>query len=391
MDQSRVRFVSGHRCLHNAGDNLLDNRDEIKEKYYYAISKMVVRGYCSCYGHASRCLPDAERPVIENMVYGVCECVHNTKGKNCEQCQDLYNDREWKPAWVNEPNECVMCNCNGHAEKCRFDKAVFEATGHTSGGVCEDCADNTAGRQCEMCQPMFYRESHRSLRDPCLPCDCDPAGSLDEGLCDPHDEPMNAIVAGTCHCKANVEGRRCDRCKRGYWDFSADNPDGCRECSCNRNGTIGNLGCDMKTGECTCKRNVIGRDCNECAPHFYGLGVEEEGCKACDCDPGGSYDNNCHYETGQCKCRPHVTGRRCEQPESAHFSPYIDYLRYEGEFSRGSTDTQVTPRQPVSLYIVLSLLLTAMSFVCDSTRTANGHGPELVSFACIRVRRSSST
>ncbi len=38
-----------------------------------------------------------------------------------------------------------------------------------------------------------------------------------------------------------------------------------KACTCNQYGTVGNLGCNVYTGECVCKRNVIGRDCNQCA------------------------------------------------------------------------------------------------------------------------------
>ncbi|KAG8320988.1 Laminin subunit beta-1 [Homalodisca vitripennis] len=126
---------------------------------------MVVRGSCSCYGHASRCLPQEGVASKAGMIHGQCECTHNTKGLNCEQCEDFYNDLPWKPAGI-ETNACRRCNCNNHATSCHFDAAVFELTGRVSGGVCDDCQHNTMGRNCEQCKQFFYREPSLEFSDP---------------------------------------------------------------------------------------------------------------------------------------------------------------------------------------------------------------------------------
>ena len=59
-------------------------------------------------------------------------------------------------------------------------------------------------------------------------CDCDPSGSLRNGQCDDHTDQQYDLVAGRCHCKTYVEGKRCDRCKDGYWNLDENNPDGCQ-------------------------------------------------------------------------------------------------------------------------------------------------------------------
>ncbi|ERL94756.1 hypothetical protein D910_12030, partial [Dendroctonus ponderosae] len=342
MTNLRINFTK----LHTLGDDLLDQREEIQEKYYYAITDMIVRGSCSCYGHANRCLPLKGIDPKPDMVHGRCECTHNTKGRNCEKCEDFFNDLPWRPAIGKQSNACRRCNCNNHANSCHFDAALFETKASTSGGVCDGCQHNTMGSNCEICKPFYFKDPEKDIQDPevCRPCDCDPHGSLDEGICDSITDTVNNLVAGSCHCKTNVEGRRCDQCKNGFWNFTESNVDGCQSCTCDTLGTVNNQGCNVHTGECTCKRYVTGRNCVQCLPQYWGLSDKQDGCQPCDCDLGGSYDNFCDVITGQCRCRDYMSGRKCDTTKQQYFIASLDFLLYEAEAS--NTSGQVVIRAP---------------------------------------------
>lgn len=61
--------------------------------------------------------------------------------------------------------------------------------------------------------------------------------------------------------RGNTEGWRCEQCKTGYFGNPAK---GCELCRCQGIGSQNNE-CDRETGQCKCKKNYDGYQCDECA------------------------------------------------------------------------------------------------------------------------------
>ncbi|KAL4131756.1 hypothetical protein QTP88_009025 [Uroleucon formosanum] len=171
--------------------------------YHYAVSDLSVGGRCKCNGHASKCIPSGPGASL------VCDCKHNTAGRDCDRCKPFHFDRPWARATVRDPNECKPCNCNEHAKRCRFDMELYKLSGRVSGGVCLKCRHFTAGRYCHYCKEGYYRDPTKPMthRKACKACNCHPVGA--SGKTCNH-------TTGQCPCKDGVTGITCDRCAKGY-------------------------------------------------------------------------------------------------------------------------------------------------------------------------------
>ncbi|KAI4537068.1 hypothetical protein MG293_013271, partial [Ovis ammon polii] len=329
---------------------------------YYGVNEITITGRCQCYGHANRC------DTTSQPYRCLCSQESFTEGLHCDRCLPLYNNKPFRQSDHVHAFNCKPCECNSHSRSCHYNISVdpFPLEHYRGGGgVCDDCEHNTAGKNCEQCKDYFFRQvgADPSAIDVCRPCDCDKVGTRNRSfLCDQ--------IGGQCNCKRHVSGRQCNQCQNGFYNLQEWDPDGCSPCNCNTSGTVdGDITCHPNSGQCKCKANVIGLrcdhcnfgfkflqsfnddgcepcqcnlhgsvnrlcnplsgqceckkeakglQCDTCREHFYGL--DATGCKACDCDMAGSQSGTvCDAWTGQCVCKPNVGGRRCSECVEGYF------------------------------------------------------------------------
>lgn len=132
---------------------------------------------------------------------------------------------------------------------------------------------------------------------------------------------------GNCECPRFTEGPNCSKCKPYSWGYNKDT--GCKLCNCTVFGSIDALTCHSKTGQCRCKPNFMGRRCELCNSGFFGPGK----CDRCQCEPRGTKPENkvanalfnCDFVNGQCICKENVEGKNCDKCKNGTFGLSASY------------------------------------------------------------------
>eukprot|EP00045_Choanoeca_perplexa_P018125 m.279018 g.279018 ORF g.279018 m.279018 type:complete len:4572 (-) comp17723_c0_seq1:48-13763(-) len=270
---------------------------------FYALNNLDVQGRVSCYGHGSTTLSPLDP--LAFVASATCHCLHNTTGRNCQQCLPFYRQRPFLRGIRWEAAPCFECECNDRSTTCEHQPLPLS-------GRCTNCSENTAGDQCEQCQSGFFHVSTASTPF-CTACNCSQIGSTST-ICD-SGLNGNASTAGACLCRPGFVGDQCERCQDGTTLNSINNT--CDACQCSATGAVSNV-CDPLTGACLCKTGFTGKSCSVCATGHYPVnGI----CQPCGCSLLGTANASVGCsDQGQCACKALHQGLACDRCTDGAYS-----------------------------------------------------------------------
>uniref|UniRef100_A0A8B9LS25 Basement membrane-specific heparan sulfate proteoglycan core protein n=1 Tax=Astyanax mexicanus TaxID=7994 RepID=A0A8B9LS25_ASTMX len=276
-------------------EDLLWKRSNSCAEGYRRINGTAYQGVCElcqCHGHAAHC----------DEVTGYClGCEDHTTGPHCDKCAPGY----YGDATKGTASDCQPCACPLNAPSNNFSPTCHQdARGQM---ICDRCQPGYTGPRCDRCDNGYFGRPS-VLGGSCRPCECNDNLDLStDRSCDP--------VTGEClRCREGYGGPVCDTCADGYYGDAIFAKD-CQPCRCNINGSVSEV-CNKQNGQCECRQNAIGRQCDECMPGAHML---PGGCVPCNCNSFGSKSFDCG-ENGQCRCQPGVTGQKCDRCAPGHFN-----------------------------------------------------------------------
>ena len=137
--------------------------------------------------------------------------------------------------------------------------------------------------------------------------------------CDAFLEEVEEGDEELCKCKPHYEGSRCEKCGPGYYGQPEVIGDYCKPCECNGNIEVTDPeSCDSVSGICQkCLFDTTGDQCERCENWFFGDAINAKNCRECSCDREGTLE--CDHMTGDCNCLPGVEGTRCDMCEADHW------------------------------------------------------------------------
>ncbi|KRZ28597.1 Laminin-like protein epi-1 [Trichinella pseudospiralis] len=264
----------------------------VKASYYTRLQRVVMKMFTMTTADSSS-LVTAERQAALNVE--ICRCPPPYKGTSCEECAEGFYRVNTGPFL----GSCVPCKCHGHSKSC-----------DPRTGLCLRCEHNTAGDHCEQCQAGFYGDATFGSPMDCQLCPC-PLPTVANNFA--HSCQVNERGRLlSCNCTEGYAGDRCNKCAVG-WFGEPSRPDGrCQRCFCNNNNQLTKENsCDSTNGRCfDCENNTDGFHCELCAPWYYGDAVHASNCTECSCNQCGS--DWCDADTGQCQCKTNVVGDNCD-------------------------------------------------------------------------------
>uniref|UniRef100_W5LFW3 Basement membrane-specific heparan sulfate proteoglycan core protein n=1 Tax=Astyanax mexicanus TaxID=7994 RepID=W5LFW3_ASTMX len=248
---------------------------------------------CECNDHATEC-----------DINGVClGCSHNTTGPHCDQCL---------PGYYGDPTEGTAEDCQRCACPLTLASNNFSPTCSLQGPgeiMCDQCEQGYTGTKCERCANGYYGNPTVAGQK-CSVCECN-------GNVDPSEPGHCDAVTGEClKCVGHTSGRHCERCEDGYFGDAVTAKD-CQACGCHANGSVSSV-CNIITGQCDCRANVVGDKCDRCQVGFHGIN-SGDGCRQCECSQSGSVSEACE-EDGQCQCIVGVSGAKCDRCQQGFYN-----------------------------------------------------------------------
>lgn len=261
---------------------------------------------CSQHANCSSCLQSLSCGWCysrENPIKGAC--MQGDFGSSHSDCGELLNitseEAQWAYAQCPDVDECGLNLHDCHKE------AICT---NTHGSYSCKCVRGFIGDGRTSCTRTCYNNCAHGycIGSPDYVCQCDLGwtGADCANNCGCNNHSTCHTEVGICdECQDWTEGQFCDKCKIGSYG-NATSSRGCRRCDCNGHGDDDLGVCDVQTGECFCRDNTEGPNCEKCSGDYYG-------------DP--RHEGRCYY---QCEARGMLTDE-VEQglgSHKAHSAPW---------------------------------------------------------------------